>query len=91
MEDTLIAINFYVGGISIMPIIQTDENLCQYFTQTCMTILLWGTSIIVIIENICVKYQLLQILLLLVVSDVIVIIFIIAGNNHKPDNVGSLG
>ena len=37
------------------------------------------------------KYQLLQILLLLVVSDIIVIIFIIAGNNHKSDEVGSLG
>jgi hypothetical protein len=56
-----------------------------------MTILLQGISIIVIIEDICVKFQLLQILLILVVSDVIVIIFIIAGNNHKSDDVGSLG
>ncbi len=60
-----------------------------------MTILLQGISIIVIIEDIWVKFQLLQILLLLVVSDVIVIVFIIAliiaGNNHKSDDVGSLG
>ena len=55
VEDALIAINFYVGGISIIPIIQRLKNYCQYFTKTCMTLLLQGIAIIVIKASIYVN------------------------------------